>query len=247
MMKLRALIVDDMQLSRSRTRRYLADQPDLEIVGECGDAESALAEIARAKPDVVLLDVQMPMVSGLEMVERIPPSERPAIIFITAFAEFAIDAFAAHAVDYLLKPFDQDRLTQSLTRVRTALKVRQMEASPQQDRGAGYSERIPVRSGARVKFVQTSTIDWIEAAGNYLTLHCGSESHFVRETMNQIEGQLDPATFVRVHRSAIVRVGAIREVLPLPSGDRTLVLDDGSTVTLSRSYRERALAALGSV
>lgn len=246
MMKLRALIVDDMPLSRSRTRRYLADQPGLEIVGECGDAETALAEIARTKPDVVLLDVQMPMVSGLEMVERIPASERPAIIFITAFAEFAIDAFAAHAVDYLLKPFDQERLTQSLTRVRTALKLRQLESSPEPAESP-YPGRIPVRSGARVTFVQTSTIDWIEAAGNYLTLHCGSDSHFLRETMNQIEGQLDPAIFIRVHRSAIVRVDAVREVLPLPSGDRTLVLHDRSTVTLSRSYRERARAVLGSV
>jgi two-component system LytT family response regulator len=236
--KLRALIVDDMPLSRSRIRRYLGDEADVEIVGECGSAEEALAEIARAHPDVVFLDVQLPGLGGLAMVGKLPAAGRPAIIFITAFEEFAVEAFAAEAVDYLLKPFDRERLAQALAKVRGILSRR--PAPP-----AVYLDRIAVKSIGRIDYVATAAIDWIETAGNYLSLHCGKENHLVRETMSQIEKDLDPRVFLRIHRSTMVRIDAVQSVEPLFNGDRTVTLRDGTKLTLSRSYRERAKAVLG--
>jgi two-component system, LytTR family, response regulator len=238
--KLRALIVDDMPLSRSRVRRYLNDAADVEIVGECGSAEDALAEIARTGPDVLFLDVQMPGLNGLELVGRLAAEKRPAIVFITAFEEFAVQAFAAEAVDYLLKPFDHDRLAQALTKVRTYLSRRQTAERP-----AGYLDRVAVKSVGRIDYVATSQIDWIETAGNYLSLHCGKDAHLVRETMSRIETLLDPRVFLRIHRSTMVRVAAIRSVEPLFNGDRSVSLTDGTKLTLSRSYHERAKAILG--
>ena len=245
-MKLRALIIDDMPLSRSRVRRYLSDEPDVEIVGECGDAESALNEIERLHPDVLLLDVQMPGTSGLGLIERLPVEKRPAVVFITAFEEFAVQAFAAEAVDYLLKPFDHDRLRQALVKVRAHLKHRQT-AIVDGNGPTTYLDRIAVKSVGRIDYVSTAVIDWIETAGNYLSLHCGKDTHLVRETMSQIESQLDPRVFLRIHRSTIVRIEAVQSVEPLFNGDRSVALRDGTKLTLSRSYRERAKAVLGDV
>lgn len=235
--KLRALIVDDMPLSRSRLRRYLADEADVEIAGECGSAEEALAAVERLPPDVLFLDVQLPGLNGVEMLQRLPPQSRPAIVFITAFDEFAVQAFAAEAVDYLLKPFDHERLSQALTKVRNHLARR--------DPPAVTLDRIAVKSVGRIDYVSTAEIDWIETAGNYLSLHCGKDSHLVRETLSQIETKLDPKVFLRIHRSTIVRVEAVQSVEPLFNGDRTVTLRDGTKLTLSRSYRDRAKAVLG--
>jgi two-component system, LytTR family, response regulator len=238
--KLRALIVDDMPLSRSRVRRYLNDETDVEVVGECGSAEEALTEVERQRPDVLFLDVQMPGLNGVELVGRLPLEKRPAIVFITAFEEFAVQAFAAEAVDYLLKPFDHDRLSQALAKVRAYLSRRQPTEAP-----SSYSDRIAVKSVGRIDYVNTALIDWIETAGNYLSLHCGKDAHLVRETLSQIETQLDPRVFLRVHRSTIVRIEAVKSVEPLFNGDRAVTLRDGTKLTLSRSYRERAKAVLG--
>ena len=239
-MKLRALIVDDMPLSRSRVRRYLNDEADVEVVGECGSTEEALDEVERQRPDVLFLDVQLPGLNGLELVGRLAPEKRPAIVFITAFEEFAVQAFAAEAVDYLLKPFDHERLSQALVKVRAYLSRRQ----PTEVR-ASYSDRIAVKSIGRIDYVKTAAIDWIETAGNYLSLHCGKDAHLVRETMSQIETQLDPKVFLRIHRSTIVRIEAVQSVEPLFNGDRAVTLHNGTKLTLSRSYRERAKAVLG--
>ena len=240
-MKLKILIVDDMPLSRARVRRYLADEADIDVVGECGDAETARQEIERLKPDLLLLDVQLPGLNGLSLIERMEPARRPAIIFITAFEEFAVQAFAAEAVDYLLKPFDHERLKQALAKVRTRLK-----AAPA-DSGAPYLDRVAVKSVGRIDYVSASAIDWIETAGNYLTLHCGKDTHLVRETMTEFEAQLDPKVFFRIHRSTMVRIEAVQSVEPLFNGDRALTLRDGTKLTLSRSYREKAKAVLGDV
>jgi two-component system, LytTR family, response regulator len=239
--KLRVLIVDDMPLSRSRVQRYLNDEADVEVVGECGSAEEALTEVDRQHPDVLFLDVQMPGLNGLELVERLPPDKRPAIVFITAFEEFAVQAFAAEAVDYLLKPFDHDRMSQALAKVRTYLS-RRASAAPT---AGTYLDRIAVKSVGRIDYVNAASIDWIETAGNYLSLHCGTDTHLVRETMSQIETQLDPHIFLRIHRSTIVRIDAVQSVEPLFNGDRALTLRDGTKLTLSRSYRERAKAVFG--
>jgi len=247
--KLRALIVDDMPLSRSRVRRYLTEEPDVEIVGECGDGETALREIERLNPDVLLLDVQMPGLSGLGLLDRLPVESRPAVVFITAFEEFAVQAFAAEAVDYLLKPFDHERLRQALAKVRARLRGKangepQAEEVPKEKT---YLDRVAVKSIGRIEYVATAAIDWIETAGNYLSLHCGKDNHLVRETMSQIESQLDPKVFVRIHRSTIVRIEAVQAVEPLFNGDRAVTLRDGTKLTLSRSYREKVKAVLGEV
>jgi two-component system LytT family response regulator len=240
-MKLDVLIVDDTPLSRQRTRRYLADEPDIAVVGECEDADSALEAIRTLKPDLVLLDVQMPGTTGLGLLERLPREGRPAVVFITAFDEFAVQAFAVEAVDYLLKPFDRVRLGQAIAKVRTFLARR----NPKAVTPAAYLERIAVKSVGRTVFVSTAAIDWIEMEGNYLSLHIGKDTKLVRETMSQIEAKLDPRQFVRIHRSTIVRIDAVKEITPLFNGDQSVTLNDGTKVILSRSYREKAKAALG--
>jgi two-component system, LytTR family, response regulator len=252
-MKIRTLIVDDMPLSRQRTRRYLTSEADVEIVGESGDAETALQAIDSLNPDLVLLDIQMPGMNGLELLEKIPAGRRPAVVFITAFDEFAVPAFAAHAVDFLLKPFDRERVSKVMGRVREYLEAKPATAAPPtasasvtESKGP-YLNRFAVKSVGRTVFVATDSVDWLETAGNYICLHAGKETHLVRETMNQIEAQLDPSQFVRIHRSTMVRIEAIREVQPLFNGDRAVILRDGSKLTMSRSYRDKAKAALGAV
>ena len=243
-MKLRILIVDDVPLSRQRTRRYLADEEDAEVVGECGDAESALGAIETLHPNLLLLDVQMPGVTGLGLLERLAPEKRPAVVFITAFDEFAVAAFAVEAVDYLLKPFDHARLSRALAKARAWLD-RHAPRKERPEAASAYLDRIAVKSVGRIAFVQTAAVDWIETAGNYLCLHVGKSTELVRETMSQIEARLDPKQFVRIHRSTIVRIEAVREIKPLFNGDQSVILADGTKVVLSRSYREKAKAALG--
>ncbi|HEX4158329.1 MAG TPA: LytTR family DNA-binding domain-containing protein [Rhizomicrobium sp.] len=246
-MKLRILIVDDMPLSRQRTQRYLADVPEVEVVGECGDAESALEAIDRLAPNLLLLDVQMPGLTGFQLLERMPPDRRPVVIFVTAFAEFAVKAFVVQAVDYLLKPFDRERLAQALAKARDGL-GRSRAAAPAPapaETPIVYLDRIAVKSVGKTVFVSTSAIDWIETAGNYVCLHADKDTHLVRATMNQLESQLDPRRFVRIHRSTMVRIEAVKEIHPLFNGDQTVFLANGDKVVLSRSYREKAQAALG--
>ena len=251
MLKIRTLIVDDMPLSRERTRRYLAHEADIEIIGECGDGQAALAAIERTEPDLVLLDVQMPELNGLAMLSKLPPQRRPAVVFITAFEEFAVAAFEIRALDYLLKPFDQERLSRALDSVRAYLATRQLPAAPAAERPAAadtspeHPGRIAIKSGGKTVFVQADAIDWVESAGNYLCLHAGGETHIVRKTMGEFETQLDPVKFVRIHRSTLVRIEAIREMQPLFNGERIVILRDGTELALSRSYRDKALAALG--
>ncbi|MGH8280377.1 MAG: LytR/AlgR family response regulator transcription factor [Gammaproteobacteria bacterium] len=248
MTKIRTLIVDDMALSRERTRRYLATEADVEVVGECADGEQALAALAALAPDLLMLDVQMPGMTGLAFLEKIPAERRPAVVFVTAFDEFAVPAFDAHAVDFLLKPFDRERLAKVLARVRSHLAERQSAAAPPKVEAPGrWLTRIAVKSVGRTVFVSVTSVEWLETAGNYVCLHAGKETHVVRETMNQIETELDPAKFVRIHRSTMVRIEAIREIQPLFNGDRMVILRDGSRHTMSRSYRDKARTALGTV
>ncbi|HET7570741.1 MAG TPA: LytTR family DNA-binding domain-containing protein [Gammaproteobacteria bacterium] len=235
-MKTRTLIIDDMPLSRARTRRYLEDETDIEIVGECGDGEAAIAAIAEQRPDLVFLDVQMPGMSGFELLEKVPADERPAVVFITAFDEFAVPAFEVRAVDYLLKPFDHERLKQALARVRERLKTGENHKKP--------LSRFAVKSVGKTVFVDVDAVDWIETAGNYLCLHAGGDTHLVRETMAQVESQLDPQRFARIHRSTIVRIDRIQSMQPLFNGDRCVTLIDGTQLTMSRSYRDKVDAIL---
>ena len=250
MQKIRTLIVDDMPLSRERTRRYLAPVPDIEIVGECGDGKTALEAIGRMQPDLVLLDVQMPELSGLAMIAKVPPEKRPAVVFITAFEEFAVPAFEVRAVDYLLKPFDEVRLARALDSVREYFASRRPPAPVTERFSAAEitgepAGRIAIKSGGKTVFVRADAIDWVESAGNYLCLHVEGDTHIVRKTMNELEQQLDPGKFVRIHRSTLVRVETIREMQPLFNGDHMVILRDGTELTLSRSFRDKALSMLG--
>ena len=245
MEKLRVLIVDDEPLAREGLRMHLAQEPDIAVVGESADGVEAVEAIARLEPDLVFLDIQMPGVDGFGVIERVGIERMPAVVFVTAYDEFALQAFEAHALDYLLKPFDEERFRRALERARTQLRgrarrnleerlVRLIDA---RNTRSEYVERLVVRAGGRILILRVDDIDWIEAAANYVRLHVGGKSYLLRETMSGIERKLDPARFVRVHRSTIVRIDRIRELEPLFQGDYLIVLQDGSRLTSSRGYR----------
>lgn len=248
------LIADDEPPGRELLRHLLAAHPQFRIVAECSDGEKAFAAIKRHAPRVAFLDIKMPRLDGMTVLERLEPANRPLVVFTTAHDNFAVKAFAAHAFDYLLKPFDQERFDRTIARVRDGLRqidearlgqsVRHLIA-PDAAKPA-QPERIVVRETGRVYFVEVADIEWLEASGNYVTLHVpGGKAHLVHETMNALEACLDPRRFVRIHRSTIVRVDRIKELLPHFNGEYVVILKDGAKLKLSRSYLETARAALG--
>ena len=246
MQNFKVLIVDDERLSRRRVRRLLGLEPDCEIVGECANGTAAVVALDVWKPDIVFLDVQMPEMDGFEVARAIRDS-KPLVIFTSAWDEYALRAFEVQAFDYLLKPFDGKRFRESLQRARIRvrcdrsgqpdyLSIRPPESSPP---ARPSPDRIAVRNNGRVVFVKLSDIDWIEAADNYACLHCGRETHILRETMNDLEARLDPAQFIRVHRSSIVNLDRVRELQPWFRGDYRVVLKDGTQLTLTKNHREK--------
>jgi two-component system LytT family response regulator len=245
--KLTTVIVDDEPLARERLLSLLSTEPDVEVVAECRDGEEAVAAIADCRPDLVLLDVEMPRMDGFEVIGAIGPDKMPMVIFVTAYDQHAIRAFQVRALDYLLKPFDRERFATALERARA-----QLEAQTTGDLGRRLialmndlkkepprAERLVVKSGGRLFFLRADEIDWIEAAGNYVRLHVGSRAHLLRETMNTIEGRLDPERFVRIHRSRIVNVEQIQEMQPWLNGEYSILLKSGVRLNLSRGYREK--------
>jgi two-component system LytT family response regulator len=245
---LNVLIVDDEPLARRRLRKLLSDEPAVDVVGECGDGASAVEAVGRLKPDLLLLDVQMPGMDGFDVIDAIGPERCPAVVFVTAFDKYALKAFDVHAVDYLLKPFDRARLRRAIARARAAAARatelgRRLLALVTEVRG-GPLERIVVKSAGRVQFVRTTEIDWIEAAGHYLLVHAGAELHEIRDTLSRLEARLGADRFVRVHRSAIVNVDRIKELLPSFHGEFVVVLRDGTRVASSRGYSERLRALI---
>ncbi|WP_338868968.1 LytTR family DNA-binding domain-containing protein [Myxococcus stipitatus] len=253
---IRVLIVDDEPLARERVRELLADEPDMNVIGECRDGTEAIAAIRAERPDLVLLDVQMPEPDGFGVLRAVAQEYQPAVIFITAHRDFAVQAFEANALDYLLKPFDRERFHQSLARVRErrrtgateldselierleSLSLRLPPASEQ------YVKRLVAKVGWRMRFLRVEDIDYLEAEGNYVSVHQGKQSYLTRETMNALEEKLDPKDFVRVHRSLIIRLDRIEEVEPLGPGEMVLTLRDGTKLTSGRSYRARLQRAL---
>jgi len=242
----KVLIVDDERLSRQRLRRLLAFEPEFEVAGECANGAEAVSALNVLRPDVVFLDVQMPKLDGFEVVRAIEAAH-PLIIFISAFDEYALKAFDVQAFDYLLKPFDRKRFRESLRRVKVQL-AREMPDAPNEKLYALFEQfagarrlpdRVAVRTNGRVVFVKVDEIDWIEASDNYVCLHCGKDTHVLRETMSQAESRLDPARFLRVHRSAIVNLDRIRELQPWFRGDYRVILRDGTELTLTKSHREK--------
>jgi two-component system LytT family response regulator len=266
---LRVLIVDDEPLARRRLRELLADEPDVEVVAECGNGIDAVAAIRRDRPDVVLLDIQMPELDGFGVVRTVGPERMPAVIFVTASDAHAVRAFDVFAVDYVLKPVDQDRLLEAVRRAKqrvtaagsgpvanaeeveirarlTALisEVSEAVAARQAQPAVPAGGRIAVKGDGRVIFVRVVDVDWVEAMDNYVRLHVGREAHVMRETMSHLEERLPPPGFLRIHRSTIVNVDRIREIQPWFAGDYVLILLDGTKLTTGRRYRAAVKALL---
>lgn len=233
-MRLRVMVVDDVLLARQRLERLLAAEAEVEVAASCGDAVAALEVLAQARPDLLLLDVEMPEIDGFGLLARLPPGARPEIVFVTAYDQHAVRAFDVHAVDYLLKPVEPERLHAALQRVRQRLQGR-----------AAPTARLLLRDGDGTQVLAMAQIDWVEAAGNYLCIRSQGRTHVQRCTLSQMERRLDPQRFQRIHRSRIVNVERIARLVPQFNGDHTVVLHDGTELALSRTYRDALFARLG--
>jgi|ERR1051325_8517582 two-component system LytT family response regulator len=242
-MSITAIIVDDEPLARKRLRRLLQAASDVTVVGEAGGGEEALGILDEQRPQLMFLDVQMPRMDGFEMVRRIPEESRPLIVFVTAYQQYALEAFRAAAVQYLLKPVEREPLRLALTRVRELVAARSnpsltafLERVKQR---TAFMQHVAVKSKGRVRLVPVEQIDWFESAGNYVRIHVGSERFLLRQTMNGLEQKLDPTQFVRIHRATIVNLLRIHDTRPASHGDHVVLLDDGTQLQMSRVYRER--------
>jgi two-component system, LytTR family, response regulator len=250
---IRTLIADDEPLARERLRALLGRHSDVEIIGECANGADAIDAITELHPDLVLLDVEMPRVDGFAVLEALDPDALPAVVFVSAHDQYAVRAFESHALDYILKPFDEARVDRALHRVRGQL-ARAPGAARHIDprllslleelRDRRRSDRLVVKTGGRVVFLRTEDVDWVEASGNYVRLHVGGEAHLLRESMKNMERRLDPSTFVRIHRSAIVNVDRIRELEPWFHGEYIVILRDGTRLTSSRVFSDRLNALI---
>jgi two-component system LytT family response regulator len=235
--KIRTIIVDDEPPARRNIALLLQRQPDLEIIGECGSGKDALAAIRSLSPDLLFLDVQMPECDGFDVLEMLGSKVPAAIIFVTAYDQYALRAFDAGALDYLLKPFDNARFSRALDRARDKVKLFRL-APPK-------TERLVIKSAGQVSFVRTSEIDWIEADDYYACLHVGPRNHLLRRSLAELEQDLDPALFCRIHRSAIVNINQIKNLKLNPDGDYNVVLENGSELCLSRRHRKDLQSRLG--
>ncbi len=254
-MKIRTLVIDDEPLARERLRKLLEAEPDVEVIDECRNGIEALAAIAKHKPDLLFLDVQMPELDGFGVIAALEEPV-PAVIFVTAFDRFALKAFEVHALDYLLKPFDRERFQKALERARKLVQQRQSgDLSHRLSSLIGdlktektepkYLDRLAVKTEGRVLFFKTEDIDWIEAADNYVSIHIGAEEHLHRETMSSLETKLSPTRFIRISRSTIVNIERIKEMQPMFHGDYVVILKNGTRLNLSRNYREKLNHILG--
>ena len=254
MKPIRLLVVDDEPLARAGVRSLLANDEEIEVIGECGDGAEAVVAIIDLQPDAVLLDIKMPELSGLDVVRTIGVEQMPLVVFITAYDEHALRAFELHAVDYLLKPFDDERFVQTIDRVKREFRTRAAAQLSEkllnvlqetQPRSARYLSRIVVRGDGRTLLLRASDVDWIEAADYYARIHSGAKSHLLRETMNDLEARLDPDVFFRVHRSAIVNLEKVKEIQPYTRGEHVVIMNNGAKVRLSRGRRENLEERLG--
>jgi len=242
-MKLRVIIVDDERLARTRLRRMLEMDDEVEIVAECADGLAAVNAVRDESPDLLLLDIQMPGMDGFGVLETLGPERTPEVVFVTAYDEHAIHAFEEHALDYLMKPVSAERFAKMLARVRErrSKAVRgqgslfELLAKQKED---GRNTRLMVKNGERTTFVSPEEIDWVEAAGNYAILHLGKRTHILRETMSALESELPAEMFCRVSRSTIVNLRRVKELQSLSAGEHVAILEDGHRIGISRSLRE---------
>ncbi|MEW6733164.1 MAG: LytTR family DNA-binding domain-containing protein [Acidobacteriota bacterium] len=256
MKKIRTLVIDDEPIAREGLHTLLAAQSDFEVVGECRNGREAVKAIQEQSPDLVFLDVQMPKMNGFDVITEIGVSHMPAVIFVTAYDQYAIKAFEVDAIDYLLKPFDEERFGKTVERVRRYFQrgdfhtlnerlcvllkhLAREEPKPKQ------LERVVIKSAGRIFFVNVDEIDWIEASGNYVRLHVGDRSHLLRETMDAMATNLASDQFLRIRRSVIVNIKRIKELQPLFKGEYLIILWDGTELTSSRHYRDHLKPLLG--
>jgi two-component system LytT family response regulator len=237
--KIRALVVDDEPLARSNLLVLLRADPAIGMIGECGSGEEALREIRVASPDLLFLDVQMPECDGFDVLEMLGSNLPPAIVFVTAYDQYALRAFEAGALDYLLKPFDNARFELALSRAKQKIRLGKDTDRTQK------LDRVAVKNAGQLSFVKISEIDWIEAADYYACLHVGPRSHLLRRTLSDLEEDLDPTVFCRVHRSSIVNLERVRGLKLRQDGEYEVLLDNGTSVRLSRRYRKHLQARLG--
>ena len=256
MKPLRVILVDDEALARMRLRRLLEDAPEVEIVAECSGGNAALESLRSLRPHLVFLDVQMPDRDGFEVLEMLAPEDLPIVVFVTAYDEYALRAFDVHAVDYLLKPFDDERFAVALSRARARLQRMDDERDNLRSllarvRGGGANpspadaSRLVVRSAGRVALLEVEKIDWIEARGSYVRLHLANDTHLVRESLSAMSSRLPEDQFLRIHRSFVVNLRQIRE-LERGHGDTCrVVLEGGTRLEVSRRHREKLRRTLG--
>jgi two-component system, LytTR family, response regulator len=242
----RVLIIDDEPLARDRIREMLKHDRSVQIIGEARNGAEAVAAITTEAPDIIFLDVQMPDMDGFDVLKALAVESMPLVIFVTAYDQHAIRAFDVHAIDYLMKPFDRKRFAKALDRAKAQLKRtnepdtgRILKLLEEMKAGAGYLERFSIKNGASIVFVRAQDVDSIEAEGNYVRLNIANSSHLLRDTLNRIEAQIDPRTFVRIHRRTIVNINRVRELQTWARGESRVVLHSGASHTLSRGYRER--------
>ncbi len=252
-MIIRVLIVDDEPLARGVLREMLQSDSEVAIVGECANGKEAVQAIEELVPDLLFLDIQMPEMGGFEVLDALQGPRMPHLVFVTAYDQYAVRAFEVHALDYILKPFDRERFETAWQRAKAQVLrernggVEQKILSLLEDLKAGtkFLERLVIKSSGRIYFLEINDIDWVQAEGNYVSVHAGKKAHLLRETITSLESQLDPKKFLRIHRSAIVRIDRIKELQPWFHGEYHIVLHDGTELTLSRNYRDRLQEALG--
>jgi len=247
---IRALIADDEPLARERIAALLARERDIDVLGECANGPEALEMIRRLAPDLVFLDIQMPGFSGLEVLEKLDMERMPEIVFVTAYDQYALQAFAAHAIDYLLKPYDNERFGEMLDYARRRLgerkrgreidqALRELLADVSSRNASPYLSRIPLRQGGGIRFVEAAELLCCEAEGSYVRLITATQQHLIRENLGSLEKKLDPAKFIRIHRSSLVRIDAIRELQSWSAHEWLAVMANGRKYIVSRAHRER--------
>ena len=245
---IRVIVVDDEPPARRKLTAWLSADAEIAVVAECANGIEALETLASEHVDVMFLDIQMPQLSGFDVVERVPEQQRPLIVFSTAYDQYAVDAFKLHAIDYLLKPYDHPRFLDTLTRVKNSMATLDVHAMQSQlsqllttlhKPATSYLRHFTVKRQDAVQLVKVEDVDWIAAEGNYVLLHAGAAQHLIRDNIGKVAGRLDPAQFPRIHRSTIVNLDRIKAFYPTSHGDYTVVLQNGTELPMSRTYKNR--------
>jgi two-component system LytT family response regulator len=251
--RIRALVVDDEPLAREMIREMLESDSEVEIVGECVNGREAVEAIKSSAPDIVFLDIQMPEIGGFDVLESLDSNSHPYVVFVTAYDQYAVRAFEVHALDYLLKPFDRERFEGAWQRAKSQIKTDRTSRRDQDilalleelKAGPRYLERLVIKNGGRVFFLHVQDIHCIEAEGNYVRVYDHQKGYLLRETISSLEEQLDPKQFLRIHRSAIVKIDRIKEMQPWFHGEYRIIMENGKQLALSRNYRANLQEAVG--